>query len=52
MQREYAATSGYHAVNTDMGQIEEQMADETIGALANLATASEADRGVVATLNE
>jgi hypothetical protein len=44
LQGEYAATSGY--------QTEDQMAEETIGALANLATATVADRGVVATLTE
>jgi hypothetical protein len=33
MQGEYAATSGYHAANSDMGQTEEQMSEETIGAL-------------------
>jgi hypothetical protein len=35
-----------------MGQNEEQMAEATIGDLANLATATAADRGVVATLTE
>jgi hypothetical protein len=33
-------------------QTEDQMAETTIGALANLATATTADRGVVATLTE
>jgi hypothetical protein len=36
----------------NVGQTEEQMAESTIGALANLATATTADRGVVATLTE
>jgi hypothetical protein len=52
MQGESAATSGYHAANADVGQTEDQMAQATIGALANLATATETDRGVVATLIE
>jgi hypothetical protein len=34
------------------GQTEDQMAEATIGALANLATATSADRGVVAALTE
>jgi hypothetical protein len=52
MQGESAATSGYHAANAAVGQTEEQMAEATIRSLANLATATEADRGVVATLTE
>jgi hypothetical protein len=52
MQGESAATSGYHTANADVGQTEEQMAEATIGALANLVTATAADRGVVATLTE
>jgi hypothetical protein len=52
MQGEYVATSGYHAENADLGHTEEQMAEATIGALANLETATAADRGVVATLTE
>jgi hypothetical protein len=52
MQGESAATSGYHSANAAVGQTEEQMAEATIGALANLATAAAADRGVVATLTE
>jgi hypothetical protein len=52
MQSEYAATSGYHAANADVGQTEEQIVEATIGALANLAIATAADRGVVATLTE
>jgi hypothetical protein len=50
MQGESAATAGYHSANTAVGQTEDQMANATIGALANLATATAADRGVVATL--
>jgi glycerol-3-phosphate dehydrogenase len=52
MQGESAATSGYHSANAAVGQTEEQMDEATIGALANLATATAADRGVVATLTE
>jgi hypothetical protein len=52
LQGESAATSGYHAENAAVGQTEEQMAEATIGALANLATATAVDRGVVATLTE
>jgi hypothetical protein len=35
-----------------MTQTEDQMAEDTIGALANLATATAADRGVVAALTQ
>jgi hypothetical protein len=49
MQGESASTAGYHSANAAVGQTEEQMAEATIGALANLATATAADRGVVAT---
>jgi hypothetical protein len=52
MQGESAATSGYHAANAAVGQTEDQMAEATIGALANLATSTATDRGVVATLTE
>jgi hypothetical protein len=52
MQGESAATSGYHSANAAVGQTEDQMAEATIGALANLATATAADLGVVATLTE
>jgi hypothetical protein len=51
MQGESAATSGHHAANADVGQTEDQMAEATIGALANLATATATDRGVIATMN-
>jgi hypothetical protein len=43
IQRESAATSGYHAANASVGQTEDQMDDATIGALANLATATSTD---------
>jgi hypothetical protein len=52
MQGESAATAGYHSANADVGQTEDQMDEATIGALANLAMATAADRGVVATLTE
>jgi hypothetical protein len=52
MQGASAATSGYHSANADVGQTEDQMAEATIGSLANLAMATTADRGVIATLTE
>jgi hypothetical protein len=52
MQRESAATSGYHSANVAVGKTEDQMAEATIGAPANLDMATAADRGVVATLME
>jgi hypothetical protein len=54
MQGESASTSSYHAAKADVGQNEEKMDEATIGALANLATATAtaADRGVVAILTE
>jgi hypothetical protein len=52
MKGESAATSGYHAANADVGQAEDQMAEATIGDLANLATATATDRRAVATLTE
>jgi hypothetical protein len=52
MQGESAATAGYHSANADVGQTEDQLDEATIGTLANLATATAADRGVVATLAE
>jgi hypothetical protein len=44
MQGESAATAGYHSANAAMAQNEDQMAEATSGALANLATATAADR--------
>jgi hypothetical protein len=38
MQVKSAATAGYHSANEAVGQNEYQMAEATIGALANLAT--------------
>jgi phage shock protein A len=52
MQGESAATAGYHYANAAMTKNEDQMAKATIGALANLATATASDRGVVAALTQ
>jgi hypothetical protein len=52
MQGESAATSRYHSANAYVTQNEDQMVEATIGALANLVTATAADRGVVAALNQ
>jgi hypothetical protein len=52
MQGESAATVGYHSENAAVTHNEDQMAEATIGALANLATATAADRGVVAALTQ
>jgi hypothetical protein len=51
-QGESAATAGYHSANAAVTQNEDHMAEVTIGALANLATATAADRGVVAALTQ
>jgi hypothetical protein len=52
MQGESTATSRYHSENAAVTQNEDQMAEATIGALANLGTAAAADRGVVAALTQ
>jgi hypothetical protein len=52
MQGETAAHTGFHSANATMTQNEYQMAEATIGALSNLATATAADRGVVAALTQ
>jgi hypothetical protein len=52
MQGESAATAGYHSANAAVTHNKEQMAEATIGALTNLATATAADRGVVAALTQ
>jgi hypothetical protein len=52
MQGESAATAGCHSANAAVTQNEDQMAEATIGALANLATATAADRGAVAALTQ
>jgi hypothetical protein len=50
MQGETAARAGFHSASAAMTHDEYQMAGATIGALENLATATAADRGVVAAL--
>jgi hypothetical protein len=50
MQGESAATSGYHSANAAITHNEDHMEESTIGAFENLATATAADRGVVAAL--
>jgi hypothetical protein len=52
MQRKTAAHVGFHSANAGMTQNEDQMAEATIGALSNLATATAADRGVVEALTQ
>jgi hypothetical protein len=52
MQGESTSTVGYHSANTDMTHNEDHMAEAIIGALANLATATAADRGVMAALTQ
>jgi hypothetical protein len=52
MKGETAANAGYHSANAAMTQTEDQMAEATIGALENMATATAADRGVVAALTQ
>jgi hypothetical protein len=50
MQGETATNAGYHSDKAAMTQSEDQMAEATIGVLANLATETAADRGVVVAL--
>jgi hypothetical protein len=52
MQGETSAHAGFHSSNAAMTQNEDQMAEATIHALANLATATAEDRGVVAALTQ
>jgi hypothetical protein len=52
IQGESAATTGYHSANAAVTHNEDQMAEATIGSLANLATATAADKGVVAALTQ
>jgi hypothetical protein len=52
MQGETVAHAGFHSANAAMTQNEDQMAEATIGALANLVTATAADRHVVAALDQ
>jgi hypothetical protein len=51
-QGENAAHAGFESANVAMTQNEDQMAEATIGALANMATETAADRGVVAALTQ
>jgi hypothetical protein len=52
MQGEHAATTGYHSANAAVTHNEDHMAEATIGALANMATSTAADGGVVAALTQ
>jgi hypothetical protein len=52
IQGESAATAGYHSENAAVSHSEDHMYEATIGALSNLATATAADRGVVAALTQ
>jgi hypothetical protein len=52
MQGESAATAGYHSANANVSHTEDQMDESTIGELTNIATATAADRGVVAALTQ
>jgi hypothetical protein len=52
MQGESAVTAGYHSANAAVSHNEDQIAEATIGALSNLATATASDRGVVAALTQ
>jgi phage shock protein A len=52
MKGETAAHAGYHSANAAMTQNEDHMAEATIGALANLTTATAADIDVVAALTQ
>jgi hypothetical protein len=52
IQGEFAATAGYHSANAAVTHNEDKLSEATIGALSNLATATAADRGVVAALTQ
>jgi hypothetical protein len=52
MQGESAPIAGYHFANAAVVHNEDQMAEATIGALSNLATATAADLGTVAALTQ
>jgi hypothetical protein len=52
MKGETAAHAGFHSANAAMTQTEDHMSEATIGALSNLATATAADRGVLAALTQ
>jgi hypothetical protein len=50
MKGETAAHAKFHSANATMNHTEDHMAEATIGALENLATATASDRGVAAAL--
>jgi hypothetical protein len=52
MKGETAVHAGFHSANAAMTHNEDHMAEATIGALANLDTATAADRGVMAALTQ
>jgi hypothetical protein len=52
IQGETAAHSRFHSANPVMTQKEDHMVEDTIGALANMTTATAADTGVVAALTQ
>jgi hypothetical protein len=52
MKGETAAHAGFHSARGAMFQTEDNMAKDSIGALANMAIATAADRGVVAALTQ
>jgi hypothetical protein len=52
MKGETAAHARFHSANAVMTHTEDHMAEATIGALENLATATAEDRGVVAGLTQ
>jgi hypothetical protein len=52
MQGESAATAGYHSANAAVNHNKDHLVEAIIGALTNLATATAADRGVVAALTQ
>jgi hypothetical protein len=52
MKGEPSAHAGFHSAIAATTQTEDQMAEATIGALANLAMATASDRGVVAALTQ
>jgi hypothetical protein len=52
MQGEYATKYGYYSANAAVEHTDDQMADATIGALANLETVTATDLGMVSTLTD
>jgi hypothetical protein len=52
MKGETASHALFHSDNATMTQTEDHMAEATIGALANLATSTASDRGVLAALTQ